>query len=68
MTRSEIMRRLHDMVQQLESVPDDWFDEGIYPLHKVTFARGAPRGGGGIWRDGDEAITLVVGVERPEQP
>lgn len=57
MTRSEIIRRLHDMVDQLEKVPEDWFDEGVYPLHKVTFAR----------RDGgNERLTLVVGVEEAE--
>lgn len=53
MTRDQIINRLHEMVRELESVPEDWFLEGIYPLHKVTFAR----------RDGGPSITLVVGVE-----
>lgn len=57
MTRSEMIRRLHEMVQQLADVPEDWFDEGIYPLHKVTFVR----------KDTGAAITLVVGVEGPEE-
>lgn len=53
MTRAEIMRRLHEMVDQLATVPESWFEEGIYPLHKATFAR----------KDGgDERITLIVGV------
>lgn len=52
MTKSDVMRRLHEMVEQLSSIPDSWFEEGVYPLHKVTFARD----------DSGERITLVVGV------
>lgn len=57
MNRSEILRRLHDMVQQLESVPEQWFLEGIYPLHKVTLVN----------KETDERFVLVVGVEPEEE-
>lgn len=56
MTRDAIINRLHRMVRELETIPEDWFLEGNYPLHKVTFAR----------RDGGPSITLVVGVEPAE--
>lgn len=52
MEKAEVMRRLHEMVDQLESVPADWFLEGVYPLHKVTF----------VAKDNGERVTLVVGV------
>lgn len=52
MTRIEVIRRLHQMVDQLWTVPEDWFLEGIYPLHKTTF----------VAKEGGERITLIVGV------
>lgn len=57
MPRAEVIRRLHLMVDQLETVPEDWFLEGIYPLHKVTF----------VDSTNDEAVTLIVGCEEPER-
>ena len=61
MNKAGILRRLHEMVDQLESVPDGWFLEGIYPMHKVTFVRKG---------DGEgERITLVVGItDRDQEP
>lgn len=54
MTRAEIIRQLHHMVDQLAIVPAEWFEEGFYPVHRATFvARDDP----------DCRITLVVGVE-----
>lgn len=58
MIRAAIMRRLHEMVDQLEIVPEAWFEEGIYPLHKVTL----------VDKESGKRITLVVGVEEGEEP
>lgn len=59
MTRSEIIRRLHEMVDELERVPEDFFRDGLYPMHTRTFRR---------HDDEDWSITLVVGIEPESDP
>lgn len=51
MTTAQMVKLLHEMVEQLETYRDDWIKDGIYPLHKVTFT------------DRGESITLVVGID-----
>lgn len=57
MTKADIMRRLHTMVDQLENFPEEWLKEGIYPLHKVTLEHRDDR---------QNRITLVIGIEVSE--
>jgi hypothetical protein len=53
MTKTEICRRLHDMVDELHNMPDLMWD-GVWPMIRLGFRR--------VSDDGD-ALTLVVGVE-----
>lgn len=56
MNRNEIMQRLREMVDQLERVPEEWFEEGTCPLLKVTLQR----------ESGKDRITLIVGLTNDE--
>lgn len=59
LTRTELCRRLHDMVDQLGELPYDWFDDGVYPMIRVVVVE--PETG--------ERIVLVVGIDADiEQP
>lgn len=53
-TKTELIRRLHLMVDQLETFPEDWLAEGVYPLHAVTLVSK---------EDHEKRITLVVGID-----
>jgi hypothetical protein len=53
MTKTEICRRLHDMVDELHDMPAAFWDCG-YPTLRLGFKRDS---------DGDE-LTLTVGVEQ----
>jgi hypothetical protein len=53
MTKTEICRKLHDMVDQLHDMPDAFWDGG-YPTIRLGLRRDS---------DGDE-LTLTVGVEQ----
>lgn len=56
MARSDLKHRLHQMVDALfDGVPEDWLDEGVYPMLRITMRRGS---------DADEAFDLVVGLDR----
>jgi hypothetical protein len=53
MTKTEICRKLHDMVDQLHDMPDAFWD-GVYPTIRLGFKRDS---------DGDE-LTLIVGAQQ----
>lgn len=50
MGRAELIRRLHKMVDSLAEFPDEFLDDGIYPMVRLDFERD------------DHRFTLVVGV------
>ena len=52
MSKTEICRRLHDMVDELHDL-DDLAWDGAYPMIRIGLQA----------KDGNEAFTLVVGVE-----
>lgn len=53
MNQTEICRRLHDMVDQIQAMPPDLFKIGL-PVIRVTY-RSAP--------DAQDSFVLVVGLE-----
>ena len=59
MSRDELQRHLHTMVNRLfDEIPEDWLDNGIYPMLRITFGN----------RDDDTpAFDLVVGLTPPSQ-
>jgi len=52
-TRTEICRRLHDMVDQLHDTPE-WMWDGMFPLIRIGVRRAT---------DDADPVTLVVGIE-----
>ena len=49
-----IVRKLHDMVEELAKMPDWVWNGEAFPTLRIT------------WRGADAAITLVVGIEEGE--
>jgi hypothetical protein len=56
MSRTEICRRLHDMVDELHD-KDSYWDDGVYAVIKITYRHRD---------DPHDGVRLVVGIEPPE--
>jgi len=51
-----LIKKLHDMVDELANMPDwVWKEGSVFPTLRVTLERAD--------RMGDDAVTLVVGIE-----